>query len=58
VDVDEYVLKLRQSHRLGGAGAQFDSRAVRDLCLAPWQVRAAVAYFAYHNGLVGHALCC
>ena len=58
VDLDEYVLGLRQSHRLGGSRHEFDQQAVNDLCCAPWQVRAAVTYFAHHCGLVGRALCC
>ena len=58
VDLDQYVLGLRQSHQLGGSREEFDPRAVNDLCCAPWQVRAAVTYFAHHNGLVGRALCC
>ena len=58
VDVDQYVLGLRQSEDLGGSKDSFDQKAVNDVCCAPWQVRAAVVYFAKHNGLVGRALCC
>ena len=58
VDVGHYVRGLRQSAELRGSRDEFDLKAVNDLCCAPWQVRAAVAYFAHHNGLVGRALCC
>ena len=58
VDVEQYVRGLQQSARLGGSRRTFDEKAVNDLCCAPWQVRAAVVYFAQHNGLVGGASCC
>ena len=58
VAVDQYVLGLRQSADLGGSKDAFDQKSVNDLCCAPWQVKAAVVYFAKHTGVVGRALCC
>ena len=58
VDLEVYVSGYQQSVKLVGSGDEFDSWAVSKLCCAPWQVQAAVVYFAHHAGLKGRASCC